>query len=215
MGHGTSLVAIFFLRNALEFDYAPSLYAFFAATMLMHSSASAFMYSGFLILKLFTPLWPHRRALFAKFFMCASALKSCIMLVAYTAGWWNYRLFFNDQTFYLRDHSTAKWNNDPYFVERLSWREYLMHIPYSDVLMVLLPIIWTFLLISQSFNTWLQFTIGFYEIRVARAQHGNGIATNSKENGVKDNLEDGQVKKTPDGVSVLLGSTGNARLKNG
>merc|ERR1712217_560338 len=144
-------------------------------------------------------------------FMCASALKSCIMLVVYTAGWWNYRLFFDDKTFYLRDHSTAKWNNDPYFVERLSWREYLMHIPYSDVLVVLLPIIWTFLLISQSYNTWLQFTIALYEIKIAGSQHGKKLP---EEDAGKDNLEQGQVKKAPDGVSVLLGSSGNAYLNH-
>jgi len=157
----------------LEFDYAPSFYAFFAATMLMHSSASMFMYSGFLILKLFTPLYPHRRALFAKMFMCSSALKTCIMLCAYVAGWWNYRLFFDPRTFYLRDRSTAEWNDSPYFLERMSWREYLMNVPYSDILVVILPIIWTFLFISQTYNSWLQFTIGFYELRVAKAEESS------------------------------------------
>merc|ERR1712039_917055 len=123
-------------------------------TMLMHSSASMFMYSGFLILKLFT----QRRALFAKMFMCSSAMKTCIMLTAYVVGWWNYRLFFDPRTFYLRDHSTAEWNSDPYFLERMSWREYLLNVPYSDILKVLLPIIWSFLFISQTYNSWLQFT---------------------------------------------------------
>merc|ERR1712157_597608 len=50
--HGSSLLTIWLLRNAVEYEYAPSFLCFFAACMIIHSGSSAPMYTSFLLLKL-------------------------------------------------------------------------------------------------------------------------------------------------------------------
>lgn len=161
--HGTALVTIWLLRNAVEFEYAPSFLCFFAACMLLHSAASGPMYTCFLLLK----LNPNRSksGMFARLFMTSSVVKQCIMLTAHIANFWNYRLFFNDETFKLRDVSTSDWNDKPYFETRLTYRDLFLNIPWMRILVICLPILWIILAGAQFYNTLLQFKIARYELR--------------------------------------------------
>merc|ERR1712125_226585 len=106
--HGSALVTIWLLRNAVEYEYAPSFLCFFAACMLLHCAASGPMYTCFLLLKL-NPSSSYGKRL-SILFMGSSVVKQCIMLTAHFANFWNYRLFFNEETFHLRDISTVEWN---------------------------------------------------------------------------------------------------------
>jgi len=87
------------------------------------------------------------------------------MITAHVASFWNYRLMFDVSTFHLRDISTADWNRDPYFVERLSNRDMFLNMDWTTLLKWALPIIWVLLFLCQIYNTWTQFRIGLYESR--------------------------------------------------
>jgi len=160
--HGSALATIWLLRNAVEYEYAPSFLCFFAACMIVHSGASAPMYTAFLLLKLNPNPAKYGKKL-AILFMVASSIKQIIMIIAHIANFWNYRLFFHDDTFFLRDVSTADWNDTPYFDIRKSARDLWLYVPWAEILMVSLPILWVILAIAQVYNTRLQFKIGMYE----------------------------------------------------
>ena len=86
-----------------------------------------------------------------------------MMIAAHVANFWNYRLFFQDETFTLRDISTAEWNDKPYFENRTTSRDLWLDVPWMEILMITLPILWVILAIAQFYNTWRQFKIGIFE----------------------------------------------------
>lgn len=160
--HGSSLMTIWLLRNAVEYEYAPSFLCFFASCMIIHSGASAPMYTSFLLLKL-DPNPAKNGKRLAVLFMISSTIKQCMMIAAHVANFWNYRLFFQDDTFTLRDISTAEWNDKPYFDIRTTSRDLWLDVPWMEILMITLPILWVILAIAQFYNTWRQFKIGIFE----------------------------------------------------
>ena len=173
--HATALLTIWLLRNAVEYEYAPSFLCFFAACMIVHSGASAPMYTAFLMLKLDPNPAKHGKTL-SVIFLASSAVKQCIMPAAHAANFWNYRLFFDPDTFKLRDVSTIEWNDKPYFELRLTSRDYFLNVPWNEILMIILPILWVILAIAQFYNTWLQYKIGMYEYRKVYSKDGKRLS---------------------------------------
>lgn len=130
------------------------------------SAAPGPMYTCFLLLKL-NPN-PSNRRKRAILFMTSTVVKQCIMLAAHIANIWNYRLFFEDDTFKLRDVSTSGWNDKPYFDIRRTSRDVFLNVPWIEILIICLPILWVILASAQFYNTWLQFKIGFFELSKSR-----------------------------------------------
>jgi len=103
------------------------------------------------------------------------------MLAAHIANIWNYRLFFENDTFKLRDVSTSGWNDKPYFDIRRTSRDLFLNVPWIDILIICLPILWLILASAQFYNTWLQFKIGFFELSKSREILVDGHAVKSNE----------------------------------
>lgn len=78
---------------------------------------------------------------------------------------WNYRLFFDPNTFRLRDVSTAEWNKDPYLINRLTDRDLWLNVDWTTIVMWFLPPAWVIICAAQVYNTHLQFKIGRYVVR--------------------------------------------------
>jgi len=178
--HGSALMTIWLLRNAVEYEYAPSFLCFFAACMIIHSGASAPMYTAFLLLKLDPKPAKHGKRN-AVLFLVSSIVKQCIMLTAHAANFWNYRLFFDEDTFRLRDVSTAGWNDKPYFDIRTTARDLWLNVPWVEILMISLPILWVILALAQFYNTWRQFKIFKFEYQKVYDGDGNLVAMKKEE----------------------------------
>merc|ERR1712176_1117363 len=173
-------MGIWLLRNAVEYEYAPSFLCFFAACMIVHSGASAPMYTAFLMLKLDPSPAKHGKRLSVLFLM-SSVTKQAIMLTAHAANFWNYRLFFQEETFRLRDVSTAGWNNKPYFDIRMTARDLWLNVPWIEILMISLPILWVILALAQFYNTWVQFKIFKFEYQKVYNDGGDLAAMKKEE----------------------------------
>merc|ERR1712228_714392 len=126
------------------------------------------MYVTFLMVKL-NPYKKYTRSI-AILFMVCSAVKQCIMLTAHAASVWNYRLFFDPNTFRLRDVSTADWNSKPYLVNRLTDRDLWLNVDWTTIVMWFLPPAWVIICAAQVYNTHLQFKIGRYVVRQCDAK---------------------------------------------
>jgi len=156
--HGVTLILVYLVRNAVEFEFAPQFYASIGATLFLHVVADFPVIGSFLLRECANKQSWRRR------FSAMLAITGILKFFAHTAiNLTSVILYLDinrDATFHLRQVSASAWAKVPYNMNRRSYMDTHLQIEWTEIIRIVLPILVVALFVVQIWATIILIRIG-------------------------------------------------------